>query len=87
MTTPPSVAKPVSPLLYPALLIAGVTLIVASLLGIVAMSGWLSPMDVPQAPGHEERAAARPVQSAGKVVAQPRTGACASGSTDPCRRE
>ena len=34
-------AKPVSPLLYPALLIAGICVIIASLLGIAAMTGLL----------------------------------------------
>jgi len=33
--------KPVSPLLYPALLIAGICVIIASLLGIAAMTGLL----------------------------------------------
>ena len=38
---PPTVARPVSPLLYPTLLIAGISVIVASLLGIAAMTGML----------------------------------------------
>lgn len=38
---PQSAARPVSPLLYPILLIAGVSVIVASLLGIAAMTGLL----------------------------------------------
>lgn len=40
---PQSAARPVSPLLYPILLIAGVSVIVASLLGIAAMTGLLPP--------------------------------------------
>jgi outer membrane lipoprotein SlyB len=38
---PQSAARPVSPLLYPTLLIAGISVIVASLLGIAAMTGLL----------------------------------------------
>ena len=38
---PSSGARPVSPLLYPTLLIAGISVIVASLLGIAAMTGLL----------------------------------------------
>lgn len=38
---PSSAARPVSPLLYPILLIAGISVIVASLLGIAAMTGLL----------------------------------------------
>jgi len=38
---PQIVARPVSPLLYPTLLIAGISVIVASLLGIAAMTGLL----------------------------------------------
>lgn len=45
MTFTPSVspasAKPVSPLLYPTLLIAGICVIIASLLGLAAMTGLL----------------------------------------------
>lgn len=45
MTVNPSVspasAKPVSPLLYPTLLIAGICVIIASLLGVAAMTGLL----------------------------------------------
>lgn len=37
----PVSAKPVSPLLYPALLIAGICVIIASLLGVAAMTGLL----------------------------------------------
>lgn len=37
----PASEKPVPLLLYPALLIAGICVIIASLLGIAAMSGWL----------------------------------------------
>lgn len=43
----PAPEKPVPPLLYPALLIAGICVIIASLLGIAAMSGWL-PQARPQ---------------------------------------
>jgi len=43
----PASAKPVSPLLYPALLIAGICVIIASLLGVAAMTGLL-----PQARSH-----------------------------------
>ncbi len=38
---PQSAARPVSPLLYPTLLIAGISVIIASLLGIAAMTGLL----------------------------------------------
>jgi outer membrane lipoprotein SlyB len=39
--SPQPAARPVSPLLYPTLLIAGISVIVASLLGIAAMTGLL----------------------------------------------
>lgn len=45
----PASAKPVPPLLYPALLIAGICVITASLLGIAAMSGWLPQAQPPSA--------------------------------------
>lgn len=54
--TSPS-AKPVSPLLYPALLIAGICVIIASLLGIAAMSGLL-PQARPLPDAMEKPAAA-----------------------------
>lgn len=40
-SAPQSAARPVSPLLYPTLLIAGISVIIASLLGIAAMTGLL----------------------------------------------
>ena len=45
----PASAKPVPPLLYPTLLIAGICVIIASLLGIAAMSGWLPQARPPSA--------------------------------------
>jgi len=50
---PQPAARPVSPLLYPTLLIAGISVIVASLLGIAAMTGLL-----PQAQSQPEVTAA-----------------------------
>jgi len=61
------VAKPVPPLLYPTLVIAGITVIIASMVGIAAMTGMLSqaqsqtvsnPQEVPAASGREQRTTA-----------------------------
>lgn len=50
-TTPePVAAKPVPPLLYPTLLLAGIAVIVVSMLGIAAMTGFL-PHAQPQTVG------------------------------------
>jgi len=59
---PQAVARPVSPLLYPTLLIAGISVIIASLLGIAAMTGLL-----PQAQSQPAVTAA----VTGKAVAGP----------------
>lgn len=58
----PQTARPVSPMLYPTLLIAGISVIIASLLGIAAMTGLL-----PQAQSQPAVTAA----ATGKAVADP----------------
>jgi len=64
--TPQPAARPVSPLLYPILLIAGISVIVASLLGIAAMTGLL-----PQAQSQAQSATAS--APAGKTAADAAT--------------
>lgn len=62
----PASAKPVSPLLYPALLIAGICVIIASLLGVAAMTGLL-PQARPQVSsqtGTDHTGAAAPEKTA-----------------------
>ena len=58
----PQAARPVSPMLYPTLLIAGISVIIASLLGIAAMTGLL-----PQAQSQPAVTTA----ATGKAVAEP----------------
>lgn len=80
--TPPSAARPVSPLLYPTLLIAGISVIIASLLGIAAMTGLLplaqsQPAVIAAATGNAvaeaEAANQRPKKAAARKPAAQRT--------------
>jgi len=64
-TTParfaPSATRPVSPLLYPILLIAGISVIIASLLGIAAMTGLLPQAQSQVRPAGMAAPAGKPV--------------------------
>ena len=66
---PEPVAKPVPPMLYPTLLIAGIAVIIASMLGIAAMTGMLSQAQS-QTVSNPQQTSAAPGQGQqpGKVV-------------------
>jgi len=72
-TSESAVARPVPPLLYPTLLIAGIAVIIASMLGIASMSGLL-----PQSPAvsvESKPVAPAQAQRDGKTVPRTQTGA------------
>ncbi len=66
-SAPQPATRPVSPLLYPTLLIAGISVIVASLLGIAAMTGLL-----PTAQSQPAMAVAVPVPAENPAAGAPR---------------
>jgi len=82
----PAPAKPVSPLLYPILLIAGIAVIVASLLGMAEVTGLLYRMETVSnggAPVPVQQVAAPALQSGAGHKAVTRNGVCAPSAADP----
>jgi outer membrane lipoprotein SlyB len=90
--TPQPAARPVSPLLYPILLIAGISVIVASLLGIAAMTGLLPQAQsqaqpaAASAPAGKTAADAAAAKTTTKTAAAPRTASPTAAAKAPTPR-
>jgi len=92
-TSESAAARPVPPLLYPTLLIAGIAVIIASMLGIAAMTGLLpqsqavSVESKPVAPAQAHRdgkTAPRTQTGAAKIASVPGTAAAGATRCDEC---
>lgn len=83
----PAMARPVPPLLYPTLLIAGIVVIIASLLGIAAMTGML-PLSQAEtksaAPWTQAAPANGPATSAAHKSASTTVAAAGTARCDDC---